>query len=388
VKYAFIQRHRREWPISVQCRVLEVSVAGYHEHFVRKASAAQRRHLSDDALLVHIKAIHAETRGGYGWPRTWKELLARGIRVGKERVQKLMKLHGIRAKGSRRFKVTTDSNHDLPIAPNLLDRQFTVAQPDKVWAGDITYIATDEGWLFLAVVIDLFSRQVIGWSLRPDMTRDIVIDALRMAWFKRHPGKQSGLIFHSDRGSQYASKDFRDVLTEYGITASMSRRGNCWDNACSETLFGSEGGTPAWAALQDQAPRDGRSRRLDVLVQPDSTALDTGLRQPDAVRRKLACQSTPASQCMRSAMGYGFQGQGHLARMRGPCPPRAAGALPKPQKSSRQRKYTPPCPCVFPDRPTVAPAAPHMTSHRTSLNPLQAQERWRLSVAPMMDCGD
>jgi len=239
VKYAFIQRHRRQWPISVQCRVLEVSVAGYHEHFVRKASAAQRRHLSDDALLVHIKAIHAETRAGYGWPRTWKELLARGIRVGKERVQKLMKLHGIRAKGRRRFKVTTDSNHDLPIAPNLLDRQFTVAQPDEVWAGDITYIATDEGWLFLAVVIDLFSRQVIGWSLRQDMTRAIVIDALRMAWFKRHPSKQAGLIFHSDRGSQYASKDFRDVLTEYGITASMSRRGNCWDNACSETLFGS-----------------------------------------------------------------------------------------------------------------------------------------------------
>ena len=239
MKYAFIQRHRREWPISVQCRVLEVSVAGYHEHFVRKASATQRRHLSDEALLVHIKAIHAETRAGYGWPRTWKELLARGIRVGKERVQKLMKIHGIRAKGRRRFKVTTDSNHDLPIAPNLLERQFTVAQPDKVWAGDITYIATDEGWLFLAVVIDLFSRQVIGWSLRQDMTRDIVIDALRMAWFKRHPSKQAGLIFHSDRGSQYASKDFRDVLTEYGFAASMSRRGNCWDNACSETLFGS-----------------------------------------------------------------------------------------------------------------------------------------------------
>jgi len=239
VKYAFIQSHRRVWPISVQCRVLEVSVAGYHEHFVRRASGAQRRHLSDDALLVHIKAIQAETHGGYGWPRTWKELLARGIRVGKERVQKLMQLHGIRAKGKRRFKVTTDSNHDLPIAPNVLDRQFTVKAPDKVWAGDITYIATDEGWLFLAVVIDLFSRQVIGWSLRQDMTRDIVIDALRMAWFKRHPSKQAGLIFHSDRGSQYASKDFRDVLVEYGITASMSRRGNCWDNACSETLFGS-----------------------------------------------------------------------------------------------------------------------------------------------------
>ncbi len=223
----------------MQCRVLGVSVAGYHEHFVRLADAAQRRHLSDDALLVHIKAIHTETRGCYGWPRIWKELLARGTRVGKDRVQKLMKLHGIRAKGKRRFKVTTDSNHDLPISPNLLNREFTVAQPDKVWVGDVTYIQTDEGWLFLAVVIDLFSRQVVGWSLRDDMTRDIVIDALRMAWFKRHPSKQAGLMFHSDRGSQYASKDFRDVLKEYGITSSMSRRGNCWDNACSETLFGS-----------------------------------------------------------------------------------------------------------------------------------------------------
>ena len=214
-------------------------MAGYHEHFVRRAEALQRRHLSNDALPVHIKAIHAETRGGYGWPRIWKELLARGVRVGKDRVQKLMQLHGIRARGKRRFQVTTDSNHDLPIAPNLLDRQFTVAEPDKVWAGDITYIATDEGWLFLAVVIDLFSRQVVGWSLREDMTREIVIDAVRMAWFKRHPDKKVGLIFHSDRGSQYASQDFRDVLDDYGITASMSRRGNCWDNACSETLFGS-----------------------------------------------------------------------------------------------------------------------------------------------------
>jgi len=239
LKYAFIQRHRRVWPISVQCRVLQVSVAGYHEHFVRRASAAQRRHLSDEALLVHIKALHAETRGSYGWPRIWRELLARGIRVGKERVQKLMQRHGIRAKGKRRFKVTTDSNHDLPIAPNVLNREFTVAEPDRVWVGDITYIATDEGWLFLAVVIDLFSRQVVGWSLRDDMTSNIVVDALRMAWFRRHPAKDSGLMFHSDRGSQYASQDLREELNELGITASMSRRGNCWDNACSETLFGS-----------------------------------------------------------------------------------------------------------------------------------------------------
>jgi transposase InsO family protein len=183
-------------------------------------------------------------RGGYGWPRIWRELHARGLRVGKQRVQTLMQRHGIRAKGRRRFKVTTDSRHDLPIAPNLLNREFSVAAPDKVWAGDITYIATDEGWLFLAVVIDLFSRQVVGWSLRQDMSREIVLDALRMAWFKRHPSRQAGLIFHSDRGSQYASQDFRDLLKGYGITGSMSRRGNCWESehasdACSETLFGS-----------------------------------------------------------------------------------------------------------------------------------------------------
>ena len=185
------------------------------------------------------KALHTETRGAYGWPRIWRELVARGIPVGKERVQKLMQLHGVKARGKRRFKVTTDSGHGLPISPNLLNREFTVAEPDRVWVGDITYIATGEGWLFLAVVIDLFSRQVVGWSLREDMSSSIVIDALRMAWFKRHPGKQAGVLFHSDRGSQYASGAFRDVLKEYGITSSMSRRGNCWDNACSETLFGS-----------------------------------------------------------------------------------------------------------------------------------------------------
>jgi len=121
------------------------------------------------------------------------------------------------------------SRHDLPVAPNLLERKFEVAAPDRVWAGDITYIATDEGWLFLAMVLDLFSRQVIGWSLRPDMRRELVVDALRMAWFRRHPSPAAGLIFHSDRGSQYASQDFRDVLAGYGIAASMSRRGNCWD---------------------------------------------------------------------------------------------------------------------------------------------------------------
>src|SRR5580700_8523346 len=240
MKYAFIQRHKRIWPICVQCRVLLVSVSGYHEHLARGRDISQRRHLSDEALMVHISAVYAENRGAYGWPRIWRELVKRGIRVGKQRVQRLMQKHGIRARGKRRFRVmTTDSRHDLPIAPNVLDRKFTVAAPNQAWVGDLTYIATDGGWLFLAVVIDLFSRKVVGWSMRPDMQRSLVIDALEMAWFQRNPGKKVGLIFHSDRGSQHASDDFSEVLKEHGITPSMSRKGNCWDNACSETLFGS-----------------------------------------------------------------------------------------------------------------------------------------------------
>jgi transposase InsO family protein len=206
----------------------------------RRVHIAQRRHLSDEALLVHIGAAYAENRGAYGWPRIWRQLRAQGICVGKQRVQRLMRKHGIQARGKRKFRVTTtDSKHNLPIAPNVLDRNFTVAAPNLAWVGDFTYIATDEGWLFLAVVIDLFSRKVVGWSMRPDMQRNLVIDALEMAWFARNPGKNTGLLFHSDRGSQYASDDFSDVLKEHGITPSMSRKGNCWDNACSETLFSS-----------------------------------------------------------------------------------------------------------------------------------------------------
>ena len=224
----------------MQCRVLGVSVSGYHQHLARRREIAQRRHLSDEAQLVHISAAYAENRGAYGWPRIWRQLRAQGIHVGKQRVQRLMQKHGIQARGKRRFRVaTTDSRHDLPIAPNVLNRNFTVASPNQAWVGDFTYIATEEGWLFLAVVIDLFSRRVVGWSMRPDMQRDLVIDALEMAWYQRRPGEKAGLIFHSDRGSQYASEDFSKLLKRCGITPSMSRKGDCWDNACSETLFGS-----------------------------------------------------------------------------------------------------------------------------------------------------
>lgn len=238
MKYAFIEHHKKQWPVSLQCEVLGVSPSGYHGHFKRRTTHAPNQRLSNDVLLVHIRTIHAQSKNEYGWPRVWKELLRQGIRVGKERVRKLMHLHRIAARGKHKFRVTTtDSNHNLPVAPNLLNRQFAATAPDRIWSSDITYIATDEGWLYLAVVIDLFSRQVVGWSMKPHMRKELVIDALRMAWFRRHP--DAGLIFHSDRGSQYCSHEFQTMLQTYGMQASMSRRGNCWDNAPTESLWGS-----------------------------------------------------------------------------------------------------------------------------------------------------
>jgi putative transposase len=240
VRYAWITRHRRHWPISLQCEVLEVSASGYFEHVAwgeSKGSAKPGRRLSDEAALAHIKAAHAGSKGEYGWPRIWKELLAKGVRIGKDRIQRLMKLHGIKARGKRKYVVTTDSKHSLPIGANLLDRNFQPERPNTVWTSDITYIATDEGWLYLAAVIDLYARRVVGWSMAAHMQTSLVTDALRMAWFRRHP--EPGLIFHSDRGSQYCSHEFQAVLTEYGMRSSMSRKANCWDNAPTESLWGS-----------------------------------------------------------------------------------------------------------------------------------------------------
>ena len=195
-----------------------------------------RQRISNEALLAHIRAIHAEVKQEYGWPKMWKELVARGIRVGKERVRRMMKAHGIKARGKRKFVVTTDSKHNLPIAPNLLQRNFTATAPNQVWTGGITYIATDEGWLYLAVVLDLFSRQVVGWSMQAHMQSSLVTDALRMAWFRRAP--DAGVIFHSDRGSQYCGQEFQSALAGYKMKSSMSRKGDCWDNAPTESFWG------------------------------------------------------------------------------------------------------------------------------------------------------
>ncbi len=239
MKYAFIDRHRSMWPVSILCEQLEVSPSGYHQHRQRRALHQGKLggRVSNDALLAHIKAIHAQVKGEYGWPRMWKQLLASGIRVGKERVRKLMALHGIRAKTRRKFKATTNSAHRLPVAPNLIARDFAPALPNQVWTTDITYLATDEGWLYLTVMLDLFSRQVVGWSIQPRMTQQLVVDALRMAWFRRRPA--AGLVVHSDRGSQYCGDLFQSALKAYGMKSSMSRKGDCWDNAPTESLWGS-----------------------------------------------------------------------------------------------------------------------------------------------------
>jgi transposase InsO family protein len=183
-----------------------------------------------------MRSIHAQVKGEYGWPRMHKQLLAKGIRVGKERVRRLMQQHGIKAKTKRKFVVTTDSRHNLPVAPDLVQRRFNPEVPNQIWTGDITYLATDEGWVYLAGVIDLYSRQLVGWSMQSHMQTGLVKDALAMARFRRRP--QAGLIFHSVRGSRYCSHEFQRTLKDWGMLSSMSRKGNCWDNSPTESFWG------------------------------------------------------------------------------------------------------------------------------------------------------
>ncbi len=236
MKYAWINTQRHHYPLSIMCEVLAVSLSGYHAWY--RGGTRNSSRLNNAQAIALIKAIHTEVKGAYGSRRMHRELKGRGHCIGLSRVERLMREHGIRARHKRRYKATTDSNHTLlPIADNLLQRNFTPKAPNRVWTSDITYIATDEGWLYLAIVLDLFNREVIGWSIKSRMTADIVTDALTMAWFRRKP--DAGVLFHSDRGSQYASHAVRNKLTEYHMTASMSRKANCWDNAPTESFFNS-----------------------------------------------------------------------------------------------------------------------------------------------------
>lgn len=247
--------HRHEFELDEMGAVLEVSLSGYRAW--ARGGRPERKRLTDAQLLMLIRAIHAQFKGAYGSPRMVEELRSRGMAASKARVERLMRENGIRARHKRRYKATTDSRHALPVADNLLNRRFNPAAPNQVWTSDLTYLWTDEGWLYLAVVIDLFNREVIGWSIKPRMTADLVTDALRMAWFRRRPA--NGVLHHSDRGSQYASHAFQRELAGYGMTCSMSRKGNCWDNAPTESFFNSLKNERVYAtryATRDEARAD------------------------------------------------------------------------------------------------------------------------------------
>ena len=218
------------------CRALGVSRSGYYAWRARKPSAAEVRR---EELTAQIATIHAEVKGRYGSPRVRAELVARGQACCVNFVAKLMREAGIAAKTKRRFQQTTDSNHSMPVAPNVLGRQFDPEEPNASWVADITYVPTREGWLYLAVVEDLFSRMVVGWSMSETMTSRLAVDALEMALARRLDLKGSALVAHSDRGSQYAGEHYQRRLRDERITCSMSRRGDCWDNAPAESFFAS-----------------------------------------------------------------------------------------------------------------------------------------------------
>jgi transposase InsO family protein len=234
VKYAWIetQKQSEEFNVDVMCEALDVNRSGYYAH---KSAPLSVRQTEDERLTALIVKSFNESRQTYGTARIQKDLRDQGEKISRRRIGRLMKQAGLACKTVKKFKATTNSKHDEAISPNLLNRNFKVYEPNKVWVGDITYIWTDMGWLYLATVIDLFSRKVVGWSMSDRMKTSLVNDAMQMAIWQRKPPK--GLIWHTDRGSQYASKSHRALLKQHRIEQSMSRKGDCWDNAVAESFF-------------------------------------------------------------------------------------------------------------------------------------------------------
>jgi putative transposase len=233
MRFKFIDQHRQQFPVRLLCRVLAVAPAGYYAWRRRPIAARQVR---AGVLIESIRQVHAQSRGVYGSPRVHRQLRRQGTSCCENTVAKLMKQHQIRSRIRRRFKVrTTDSNHRYPIAPNTLARNFARRRPDQAWAADITFIPTQQGWLFLCAVIDLCSRRIVGWSLSDHLRAAAAMDALKMALKERKP--ESGLLHHSDRGVQYACGEYRRLLQDHGLKSSMSRSGNCYDNAVMESFF-------------------------------------------------------------------------------------------------------------------------------------------------------
>ena len=235
MRYALIDQLRKRHPVARLCNLLDVAKSGYQAWSTPKAVSPRKR--DDVRLLLAIKAAHQRGRGTYGPLKIRDDLAAQGVFAGLNRIRRLRKLHGIRCTHKKKFKVTTDSKHNSPIAPNLLDRRFSqTTSPNQVWVADITYIPTDEGWLYLAALKDLHTCEIVGWAMDSRMTQTLVADALRAAYWRNKP--KPGLMHHSDRGSQYCSHAYRALQASYGMQTSMSRKGNCWDNAPMESFFG------------------------------------------------------------------------------------------------------------------------------------------------------
>ncbi|CAG0960020.1 Putative transposase InsK for insertion sequence element IS150 [Anaerolineae bacterium] len=232
MKFAFILARAVAFPVVVMCRVLGVSVSGFYAWKTRPES---ERAKADARLAVEVAASHKRSRGRYGSPRVHADLRARGLRVGRKRVERLMRDQGLAARRKRRFRKTTDSAHAQPIAPNVLERDFETSAPNEVWVTDVTYVWTHEGWLYLAAILDLYARSVVGWATSESNDTKLALAALAMASTRRKPPR--GLVHHSDRGSPYASDDYRRALAHLGMVASMSRKGDCWDNAVAESFF-------------------------------------------------------------------------------------------------------------------------------------------------------
>ena len=229
-----MQQMRLDYPLDTICALFDVSRSGYYTWLKRKPS---KREQEEPRLVAELKASHRRNLETYGPERLQDDLADHGIAVGVHRIKRRRKDHGIRCKQKRRYKTTTNSRHDLPVAANHLDQKFVATAPNQVWVTDITYIRTYQGWLYLAVVIDLYSRMVVGWSMKPSMHRDIVLDALMMGLKRRQPRDE--VLIHSDQGSQFVSDDWSLFASRNGFKISMSRRGNCWDNACAESFFSS-----------------------------------------------------------------------------------------------------------------------------------------------------
>jgi putative transposase len=234
MKFAFIAKHRHVWPVSWLCEALDVSRSGFHAWLRRGPSARER---ADEGLIVKIRSSFVGSARTYGARRVWRDVLAEGLSCGLHKVERLMRMNALRARPRRRGLPKDDGARSLAVAPNLLDRQFAAERPNQRWIADFTYIWTAEGWLYVAAVIDLFSRRVVGWSMKAEMTAQLVTDALVMAIWRR--GRPDALLHHSDQGSQYASEQFQQLMADNGVACSMSRSGNVWDNAAMESFFSS-----------------------------------------------------------------------------------------------------------------------------------------------------